>query len=89
MRACIRGLGAGLVTVLLYVASQLLSVPTLMDRLDVRRLLFITIPLGFTAGFTFDLVFERLRSGAATGAPPGSDLLSSPAPSVGQGDPSE
>ncbi|MFK4157007.1 hypothetical protein ACI2LV_34170 [Streptomyces fungicidicus] len=89
MRACIRGLGAGLVTVLLYVASQLLSVPTLLDRLDVRRLLFITIPLGFTAGFTFDLVFERLRTGTATGAPPGSELLSSAAPSVGQGDPSE
>ncbi|MDN0196558.1 hypothetical protein [Streptomyces sp. S.PNR 29] len=86
-RACIRGLGAGLVTVLLYVASQLLSVPTLMERLDVRRLLFITIPLGFTAGFTFDLVFERLRSGAAGGAPPGSDLLSTSAPSVGQGQP--
>jgi hypothetical protein len=89
LRACIRGLGAGLVTVLLYVASQLLSVPTLMDRLDVRRLLFMTIPLGFTAGFTFDLVFERLRSGTAAGAPPGSDLLSSAAPSVGQGDPPE
>jgi hypothetical protein len=87
--ACIRGLGAGLVTVLLYVASQLLSVPTLMDRLDVRRLLFIMIPLGFAAGFTFDLVFERLRSGGATGAPPGSDLLSSAAPSGGQGGPSE
>ncbi|MEU5464274.1 hypothetical protein ACH4KU_23385 [Streptomyces althioticus] len=87
LRACIRGLGAGLVTVLLYVASQLLSVPTLMDRLDVRRLLFITVPLGFTAGFTFDLVFERLRSGAVGGAPPGSDLLSTSAPSVGQGQP--
>ncbi|MFI9780512.1 hypothetical protein ACIHCV_38560 [Streptomyces sp. NPDC051956] len=89
LRACIRGLGAGLVTVLLYVASQLLSVPTLLDRLDVRRLLFITIPLGFTAGFTFDLVFERLRSGAVGGSPPGSDLLSGSAPSVGQGEPRE
>ncbi|MFC8668736.1 hypothetical protein [Streptomyces sp. NPDC057199] len=86
-RACIRGMGAGLVTVLLYVASQLLSVPTLMDKLDVRRLLFITIPLGFTAGFTFDLVFERLRSSAIGAAPPGSELLSSSAPSVGPSEP--
>ncbi|MET9567146.1 hypothetical protein [Streptomyces tauricus] len=88
-RASIRGLGAGLVTVLLYVASQLLSVPTLLDELDVRRLLFFTIPLGFSAGFTFDLVFERLRAGAAGGPPPGSDLLSSSAPSVGQSSPQE
>ena len=64
-RAAVRGLGAGLVCVLLYFASQLLTVPALLDHLDVRRLLFFTIPLGFTAGFTFDLVFERLRTGAA------------------------
>ncbi|MEB3962031.1 hypothetical protein OKJ48_17515 [Streptomyces kunmingensis] len=89
LRACIRGLGAGLVTVLLYVASQLLSTPTLLERLDVRRLLFITVPLGFTAGFTFDLVFERLRSGAVGGPPPGSDVLSSSAPSGGQAGPRE
>ncbi|MGW2032886.1 hypothetical protein [Streptomyces sp. NPDC001811] len=82
-RAAVRGVGAGLVTVLLYVASQLLSVPELMDRLDARRLLFITIPLGFSAGFTFDLVYERLRSGAAGTPPPGSELLTSPTPSGG------
>lgn len=64
-RAAVRGLGAGVVSVLLYVASQLLTVPSLLDELDVRRLLFFTVPLGFGAGFTFDLVFERLRSGAA------------------------
>ncbi|MGW6908438.1 hypothetical protein [Streptomyces sp. NPDC054940] len=77
-RSAVRGLGAGVVSVLLYVASQLLTVPTLLDELDVRRLLFFTLPLGFSAGFTFDLVFERLRSGAApeppvapVGQPPG------------------
>ncbi|MFK4222178.1 hypothetical protein [Streptomyces sp. NPDC019890] len=86
-RACVRGLGAGLVTILLYVASQLLSVPNLLERLDVRRLLFITIPLGFTAGFTFDLVFDRLRSGAVASPPPGSELLSGSAPSVSQQEP--
>ncbi|MFF7166687.1 hypothetical protein ACFZBP_35810 [Streptomyces sp. NPDC008086] len=76
-RSAVRGLGAGIVSVLLYVASQLLTVPSLLDELDVRRLLFFTLPLGFSAGFTFDLVFERLRSGAApdppappTGQPP-------------------
>ncbi|MFD7407007.1 hypothetical protein ACFV7R_31010 [Streptomyces sp. NPDC059866] len=68
-RAAVRGLGAGLVSVLLYFAWQLLSVPALLNDLDVRRLLFFTIPLGFTAGFTFDLVFERLRQGTA-GPPP-------------------
>lgn len=77
-RSAVRGLGAGVVSVLLYVASQLLTVPALLDELDVRRLLFFTVPLGFSAGFTFDLVFERLRSGAApdppappAGQPPG------------------
>lgn len=77
-RSAVRGLGAGVVSVLLYVASQLLTVPSLLDELDVRRLLFFTLPLGFSAGFTFDLVFERLRSGAApdppvspVGQPPG------------------
>lgn len=72
-RSAVRGLGAGVVSVLLYVASQLLTVPALLDELDVRRLLFFTVPLGFSAGFTFDLVFERLRSGAAPEppAPPG------------------
>lgn len=88
-RAAVRGLGAGLVSVLLYFASQLLSVPTLLDDLDVRRLLFFTIPLGFTAGFTFDLVFERLRSGAAGPAPaPVPDVPAPGASPPAGGDPS-
>lgn len=57
-----RGLGAGALCVLLYVATELLAVPGLMNNLDVRRLLFFVLPLGFGAGFTFDLVFERLRA---------------------------
>ncbi|MFE9245922.1 hypothetical protein [Nocardiopsis sp. NPDC006938] len=64
LRACARGLGAGAVSVLLYVAAQLLTVPELLAELDARRLLFFVVPVGFTAGFTFDLVFERLRSPA-------------------------
>jgi hypothetical protein len=63
--SAVRGLGAGLVSVLLYVATQLLTLPNLLDQLDVRRLLFFVIPLGFSAGLTFDLVYERLRAGAA------------------------
>ncbi|MFF7358193.1 MULTISPECIES: hypothetical protein [Streptomyces] len=68
--AAVRGLGAGLVSVFLYVASQLLALPGLLDQLDVRRLLFFVIPLGFSSGFTFDLVYERLRNG---GTPPSLD----------------
>lgn len=71
LRACARGLGAGAVSVLLYVAAQLLTVPELLVELDARRLLFFVVPVGFTAGFTFDLVFERLRSpGGPQVAPP-------------------
>ena len=60
--AAARGLGAGLVTVFLYIAGELLTVPDLMTKLDPQRLLFFLVPLGFAAGFTFDLVFERLRT---------------------------
>ncbi|MDG6106397.1 hypothetical protein Daura_27445 [Dactylosporangium aurantiacum] len=62
-RAAVLGLGAGVVAVLLYVASQLLTVPDLLDHLDARRLLFFVVPVGFAAGFTFDLVYERIRAG--------------------------
>lgn len=61
LRACARGLGAGVVTVLTYVAAQLLTAPELLADLDARRLLFFVVPMGFAAGFTFDLVFDRLR----------------------------
>jgi hypothetical protein len=67
--SCVRGLGAGLVAVLTYVAAQLLAVPALLDDLDLRRLLFFVITIGFAAGFTFDLVFQRLRSGAGSFPP--------------------
>jgi hypothetical protein len=70
LHACARGLGAGAVAVLLYVAAQLLTVPELLVELDARRLLFFVVPVGFTAGFTFDLVFERLRTPAAVPAGP-------------------
>lgn len=61
-KAAVRGLGAGVVSVLLYGATQLLAVPAMLDELDVRRLLSFMIPVGFGAGFTFDLVYERLQT---------------------------
>lgn len=79
--SCARGLGAGLVAVLTYVAAQLLAVPDLLNHLDVRRLLFFVVTIGFAAGFTFDLVFQRLRSGATPIPPanaPGQDGSASP-----------
>lgn len=47
--AAARGLGAGLVTVFLYIAGELLSVPDLMTNLNAQRLLFFLVPLGFAA----------------------------------------
>ncbi|GAA0467891.1 hypothetical protein Ade02nite_78610 [Paractinoplanes deccanensis] len=79
--AAVRGLGAGVVTVLLYVASQLLANPTLLDVLDVRRLLFFVIPLGFVAGLTFDLVYHKLRSAPDL---PGTDLTVLTSPGSGE-----
>jgi hypothetical protein len=60
--AAVRGLGAGVVVVPLYILSQLLTVADLFVDFDARRLLFFVIPLGFAAGFTFDLIYERLRA---------------------------
>lgn len=78
--SCVRGLGAGTVAVLTYVAAQLLAVPSMLDELDVRRLLFFVITIGFTAGFTFDLVFERLRAQPDASSAPASQRPDSPAP---------
>ncbi|MFB6889768.1 hypothetical protein ACFCX4_10690 [Kitasatospora sp. NPDC056327] len=88
VRALVRGVGAGLVSVLLYFASQLLAVPGLFDAIDVRRLLFFAVPLGFSAGFTFDLVYERLRAGAVPEPLPaaaGAGLAAPPGGSGGTG----
>jgi hypothetical protein len=53
-----------LITGLLYVASQLLGAPTLLDpgqTAAVRRLLLFVFPIGFVAGLTFDAVYAKLR----------------------------
>ncbi|MET7964007.1 hypothetical protein [Micromonospora zamorensis] len=62
LKAAVHGFSAGTVTVLLYVAAQLLAMPEQLNQLDARRLLFFVVPLGFSTGFTFDLLFDRLRS---------------------------
>jgi hypothetical protein len=61
--AAARGLAAGLVTVFIYIAGQLVTVPDLLARLDPQRLIFFLIPLGFAAGFAFDKVLEAVLSG--------------------------
>jgi hypothetical protein len=63
-RAGVLGAAAGLVTGLLYVASQLVGVPEVLDadQADsVRRLLFFLLPIGFVAGLTFDAVYTKFR----------------------------
>jgi hypothetical protein len=64
MRAGVLGGAAGLITGLLYVASQLVGSPTVLDpgqTAAVRRLLFFVLPIGFVAGLTFDAVYAKLR----------------------------
>jgi hypothetical protein len=63
-RAGVLGGAAGLVTGLLYVASQLVGAPNVLDigqTESVRRLLFFVLPIGFVAGLTFDAVYAKLR----------------------------
>ncbi len=64
VRAGVLGGAAGLITGLLYVASQLIGAPDVLQTGDaeaVRRLLFFVLPLGFVAGLTFDAVYAKLR----------------------------
>jgi hypothetical protein len=63
-RAAVLGGAAGLITGLLYVASQLVGAPEVLDPGQpeaVRRLLFFVLPIGFVAGLTFDAVYTKLR----------------------------
>jgi ABC-type multidrug transport system fused ATPase/permease subunit len=63
-RAAVLGAAAGLITGLLFVASQLIGAPDVLTTTaeGVRRLLFFVLPIGFVAGLTFDAVYGRLRS---------------------------
>ena len=63
-RASVLGGAAGLITGLLYVASQLIGAPDVLDTGQteaVRRLLFFVLPIGFVAGLTFDAVYAKPR----------------------------
>jgi hypothetical protein len=60
--SAMRGLGAGLLATTLYVASQRLANDQALDVESARRLLWLVLPLGIAAGYTFDLVYTRLRS---------------------------
>ena len=62
--AGVLGGAAGLITGLLYVASQLVATPDVLvagQAEAVRRLLFFVLPIGFVAGLTFDAVYTKLR----------------------------
>jgi hypothetical protein len=77
-----RGLGAGMLAAMLYVASQLLTSPDLLSQGATRRLLWFVIPVGIAAGYTFDLVYARLRqSDVVPLRPPATDTeATSPSP---------
>jgi len=64
VRAGVLGAAAGLVTGLLYVASQMVGAPDVLSTGGteaVGRLLFFVLPIGFVAGLTFDAVYAKLR----------------------------
>jgi hypothetical protein len=65
-RAGVLGGAVGLVSGLLYVASQLVGTPDILDPQNLtgtRRLLFFLLPIGFVAGLTFDAVYAKWRTG--------------------------
>jgi hypothetical protein len=66
-----RGLGAGMLASMLYVASQLLTNPDLLAVRSASRLLWFVVPLGIAAGYTFDLVYAKLHKSEVL---PGPDL---------------
>lgn len=56
-----RGVGAGVLATTLYVASQLLTNESALTVESARRLLWFVVPMGIAAGYTFDLVYAKLR----------------------------
>ena len=64
IESSVLGGAAGLITGLLYIASQLVGAPDVLGTSQpdsVRRLLFFVLPIGFVAGLTFDAVYSKLR----------------------------
>jgi hypothetical protein len=63
-RAGVLGGAAGLITGLLYVASQFIGAPQVLQTSEtegVHRLLFFVLPIGFITGLTFDAIYAKLR----------------------------
>ena len=63
-RAAVLGGLAGFSTGLLYIASQLIGAPDILQSnllAAVQRLLFFVIPIGFIAGLTFESIYATLR----------------------------
>jgi hypothetical protein len=56
-----RGVGAGVLATTLYVASQLLTNESALTAESAQRLLWFVVPMGIAAGYTFDLVYAKLR----------------------------
>lgn len=59
MKNTVLGVAAGAITSILYVLAQLMGNPSLPNSFVI---LGFSVAFGFVAGFTFDVVFERLRS---------------------------
>jgi hypothetical protein len=66
LQKMILGAAAGAVAFLLFVGAQLAATPEILDGPGARRLLFFVLPIGFTAGLTFDVIYARLRNGEIT-----------------------
>ncbi|GAA1560512.1 hypothetical protein GCM10009827_097220 [Dactylosporangium maewongense] len=66
-----RGIGAGILATTLYVASQVLTNQNALTVESARRLLWFVVPMGIAAGYTFDLVYAKLRQADAV---PGNPL---------------
>lgn len=73
-----RGAGAGLLAVMLYVATQQLAGGAELTTESARRLLWFVIPMGIAAGYTFDLVYAKLKNVDVMAEKP---ALQTPAPS--------
>jgi hypothetical protein len=61
-KTAVLGLAAGALAALLFVAAQIAATPDILDGPGARRLLFFVIPAAFIAGFTFDIVYQKLKA---------------------------
>ena len=62
LRSAVVGLGAGLVSGLLYVATQFITIGDLADVDVLFRLVILVTPLGLIAGYTSDQVYASFKA---------------------------